>query len=111
MVRSIAMTVQTALGEGGWRPGAAVAICALAAVWGVVAVALGPNHASRDILWVAATWGAVGAWLDGFRSLRKTPAQIYQDARAGHAQQTPLRKTIRNGSAFLLLLAILSLFR
>jgi hypothetical protein len=53
----------------------------------------------------------VGLWLDGFRALRKTPAQIYQDARAGNLQPTPLCKTIRAGSALLFLLAILYLFR
>lgn len=111
MVRSIVMTVQTALSEGGWRPAASVAICALSAAWGAVAVALGSNHAARDIAWVAATWGMVGLWLDGFRALRKTPAQIYQDARAGNLQPTPLCKTIRAGSALLFLLAILYLFR
>ncbi len=105
------MTAETALGEGRWRPGAAVAICAVSAAWGVVAVALGTNHASRDIARVAATWGIVGMWLDGFRGLRKTPAQIYQDARAGNLERAPLCKTIRAGSALLFLLAIVYLFR
>jgi hypothetical protein len=88
----------------------AVAICALSAVWGAIVVALGTNHAARDIGWVATAWGGAASWLEGFRSLRKTPAQIHQDARHGRLYRSPLSRTIASGSGLLFLLALVYFF-
>lgn len=105
------MAIWTPVAKEGWRTRIALAICALSAVWGVIVVAVGTDHAPRDVAWVAAVWGGVGIWLDDFRGLRKTPAQIYQDARLGKLYRSPLHKMIRSGSLLLFILAIVCLFR
>lgn len=104
------MAIRAAVAKDGWRARIAVAICAFSAALGAAVVARGTHHAPRDIMWVAAAWAMVAIWLDGFRGLRKTPAQLYQNARQGGLYRSPLHRMIGHGALVLFVVAIVSLF-
>ncbi len=93
-------------GKDSWCDRVALAICVLSAAWGAVVIALGTEHAARDILWVACAWAVVGQWLEGFRTLRQSPLRIYQDYLRAGVKRSPLGKVARYGAVFLFVLAI-----
>lgn len=105
------MAIWTVLAKEQWQPRIAVAICTISAVWGAMVVALGTDHIARDVGWVAGAWAGVGLWLEDFRTLRMTPAQIYQGTPQGKLRRSPVHKVIRYGSVLLFALAIICLFR
>ncbi|MGH8295810.1 MAG: hypothetical protein ACRETZ_09995 [Steroidobacteraceae bacterium] len=106
------MTTRDASAREGWRGTVAIAICVLSATAGAVAIALGSHHVARDIGWMGVAWALTSDWLGRrFRLLRKTPGQIYRDARQGRLRRSSLEKTIDLGSVLFFVTAIACFFR
>lgn len=95
-----------------WRGTVAIAICVISAAAASVAITLGSHHLARDIGWVGVAWALTSDWLGRrFGLLRKTPMQIYRDARQGLLRRSSLEKTIDLGSVLFFATAIACFFR